>query len=37
MIWLMGVWDNNKDVINEYCFEPELITSYNAALKDWKN
>ena len=35
MIWLMGVWDNNKDVINEYCFEPELISSYNSALKDW--
>jgi glycosidase len=35
MIWLMGVWDNNKAVINEYCFEPELISSYNSALKDW--
>jgi glycosidase len=35
MIWLMGVWDNNKSVINEYCFEPELISSYNSALKDW--
>ena len=37
MIWLMGVWDNNKDVINEYCFEPELIAAYNGALKDWNN
>ena len=37
MIWLMGVWDNNKAVINEYCFEPELIAAYNNALKDWKN
>ncbi|HEX9253466.1 MAG TPA: alpha-amylase family glycosyl hydrolase [Ignavibacteriaceae bacterium] len=37
MIWLMGVWDNNKSVINEYCFEPELISSYNSALKDWSN
>lgn len=35
MIWLMGVWDNNKEVIDEYCFEPELISSYNSALKDW--
>jgi glycosidase len=35
MIWLMGVWCNNKEVINEYCFEPELISSYNSALKDW--
>ena len=37
LIWLMGVWDNNKEVINEYCFEPELITAYNNTLKDWKN
>mgnify|MGYP003492479846 FL=1 len=36
MIWLMGVWDNNKEVINEYCFEPELISAYNSALKDWQ-
>lgn len=35
MIWLMGVWKNNETVINEYCFEPELISSYNSALKDW--
>jgi hypothetical protein len=35
MIWLMGVWDNNKEVISEYCFEPDLISSYNSALKDW--
>jgi len=35
MIWLMGVWDNNKAVISEYCFVPELISSYNSALKDW--
>lgn len=36
MIWLMGVWDNNKSVIDEYCFEPDLISSYNNALKDWQ-
>jgi len=36
MIWLMGVWDNKKSVINEYCFEPDLISSYNNALKDWQ-
>jgi glycosidase len=36
MIWLMGVWDNNKEVISEYCFVPELISSYNSALKDWQ-
>jgi len=36
MIWLMGIWNNNKDIITEYCFEPELINSYNSALKDWQ-
>lgn len=36
VIWLMGVWNNNKDVIGEYCFEPDLISSYNSALKDWQ-
>lgn len=35
-IWLMGVWNNNKKVIEEYCFEPELIKSYTDALKDWQ-
>lgn len=34
-IWLMGVWNNNKKVIDEYCFEPDLIKSYTDALKDW--
>lgn len=36
MIWLMGVWDNNKSVIDEYCFEPDLISAYNSALRDWQ-
>jgi glycosidase len=36
MIWLMGVWKNNKEVISEYCFEPDLISSYTSALKDWQ-
>jgi glycosidase len=36
LIWLMGVWATNKDVISEYCFEPELISAYNNALKDWQ-
>ena len=37
LIWLMGVWKNNEDVVREYCFEPELIAAYNSALKDWIN
>ena len=36
MIWLMGVWNNNKSAIEEYCFEPNLISSYNNALRDWQ-
>ncbi|HQJ45524.1 MAG TPA: alpha-amylase family glycosyl hydrolase, partial [Ignavibacteriaceae bacterium] len=36
LIWLMGVWDNNKKVVAEFCFEPDLIKSYNEALKDWR-
>lgn len=36
LIWLMGIWNNNKDVITEYCFEPDLINSYNGSLKDWQ-
>jgi glycosidase len=37
LIWLMGIWKNNLDVVNKYCFEPELISAYKDALKDWKN
>lgn len=36
MIWLMGIWVNNKEVIEEYCYEPGLIADYNNALKDWQ-
>lgn len=35
-IWLMGIWKTNKDIIAQYCFEPDLITSYTNALKDWR-
>lgn len=35
-IWLMGVWKTNKEIIAQYCFEPELVTSYTNALKDWR-
>ncbi|MFZ2323485.1 MAG: alpha-amylase family glycosyl hydrolase [Ignavibacteriaceae bacterium] len=37
LIWLMGVWKNNEDVVKEYCFEPDLIAAYKNVLKDWKN
>lgn len=36
-VWLMGIWKINKNIIQEYCFEPELVSAYTDALKDWKN
>lgn len=35
VIWLMGIWKTNPSTIAKYCFEPELISSYNRCLKDW--
>ncbi len=35
-IWLMGIWKTNKDIIAQYCFEPDLVSSYTNALKDWR-
>lgn len=37
LIWFMGIWKNNEETIQEFCFEPELIAAYNDALKDWKD
>ena len=36
IIWLMGIWKTNKSIIEEYCFEPELVALYGNALRDWK-
>jgi len=36
IIWLLGVWDICKELIDEYCFTPELTADYSKALKDWK-
>jgi len=35
-VWLMGIWKTNESVIKDYCFEPELVSNYNKALKDFK-
>ncbi len=35
IIWLMGIWKTCPSTIEKYCFEPELIASYNRSLKDW--
>jgi len=37
IIWLMGVWKTNENIVEKYCFTPDLISSYNKALKDWRN
>jgi len=37
LIWFMGVWLPNQDAVNEYCFEPAQIASYNSALNDWQS
>ena len=31
----MGIWKTCSSTINKYCFEPELLASYNRSLKDW--
>ncbi|WP_304131841.1 alpha-amylase family glycosyl hydrolase [Ignavibacterium album] len=35
-IWLMGIWKTNKEIVAQYCFEPDLVSSYTNALKDWR-
>lgn len=35
IIWLMGIWKTCSSTIEKYCFEPELISSYNRSLKNW--
>ena len=35
IIWLMGIWKTCSSTIDKYCFEPELLASYNRSLKDW--
>jgi glycosidase len=31
----MGIWKTCSSTISKYCFEPDLISSYNRSLKDW--
>ncbi len=35
-VWMMGIWKNCSDIIDPVCFSPELIESYNNALRDWQ-
>lgn len=35
VIWLMGVWQNCLDLIEQCCFSADLILSYTKALPDW--
>jgi glycosidase len=36
IVWLMGIWKTSPKVIDKYCFTPELVNSYDKALKGWK-
>lgn len=35
-LWLMGIWKNNPEAIEKYCYEPSLVATYNNALPDWQ-
>ena len=34
-LWFMGIWKNNPETVEEYCFEPSLVAAYNNSLPDW--
>ena len=34
-LWFMGIWKNNPETVEEYCFEPSLVANYNNSLPDW--
>lgn len=36
IIWLMGIWKTTPQLIDACCYSPELISSYNKSLSDWK-
>ena len=35
-IWLMGVWKTCDNIVEKYCFDENLVKSYDKALKGWK-
>lgn len=35
IIWIMGVWQNCSDLIDQCCFSADLISSYSRALPNW--
>ncbi|MDR3667237.1 MAG: alpha-amylase family glycosyl hydrolase [Ignavibacteriaceae bacterium] len=36
IVWLMGLWKTSPNIVSKYCFTPDLINSYDKALKGWK-
>lgn len=36
IVWLMGVWKTCSDIINQCCFQVDLIASYFNSLPDWR-
>lgn len=35
-VWLMGVWQTNKESCKTYCFTSDLMHEYSRGLPDWK-
>ncbi|MBN2532815.1 MAG: hypothetical protein JXB88_07990 [Spirochaetales bacterium] len=35
-IWLMGIWQTNKESTGTYCFTRDLVGEYSRSLPDWK-
>lgn len=36
IVWLMGVWKTCSDLINDCCFQADLVSSYFNSLPDWR-
>lgn len=34
-VWFMGIWKTCDSIVEQYCFTPELVSSYSKSLKDW--
>ena len=35
-VWLMGMWKTSNNLVEKYCFTPDLISEYDRAMPGWK-
>lgn len=35
-VWLMGIWQTNKETCKRYCLTKDLMQEYSRSLPDWK-